>query len=248
MNNGPSIIERQALGNLLEALKKNGNGNQNFSNYMTSWFSDWNPISNSDISLQQYYKTLKKFPTNAKREIIRGVLLSWNKHHNFQILYHSINTLIYLKVCDTVEYFFIQQFYNFLSSFSKVCNNSEFITIEARNASFYTIRFYEDRLNSKGIVDFQLAPIGRGEVFCIVPWNSLLSSKTGIEEDEVLEEGTWNEIVSTEIYPLLKNEFAKQHCNWINSNWDFEVKKEQLGRGLVITMHSLYYEDLNGGF
>lgn len=251
MNGGPTIIERQTLGNLLDVLKKEGN--QEWKEFITSWFSDWSPISNSDISQYQYNKTLKNFPVNGKREIIRGVLLGWNKHHDSLTLYNCINSLIYLKVCDIVEYFFLQQFYNFLISFGKVCKNKEQIVVQPKNHSFYTIRFRKEGVYSEygasiGIIDFQLPPIGKNDTFCIIPWNSLLSAKTGLKENEVLEEETLPSIIEEEIFPLLENESAKEHCHRIESSWDFCFRKEPLGRGVVITMHSLYYKDLNNGF
>jgi len=248
MNGGPTIIERQALGNLLMVLQRKGENNNQWKNFIVRWFDDWSPICNSTISNYDYYKTLKEFPTNGKREIIRGVLLGWNEHHDTSILYNTINALIYLKVCNTVEYFFLQQFYNFLTYYSTICKSKELIKVEPKNNSFYTIRFKKDGFYSIGIVDFQLPPIGKDSLFCIVPWTGLLSAKNGIKESEILEEDTLDSIIEEEIYPLLQKEFAKKHCQWIRSKWDFSYQKEPLGRGVVITMHSLYYEDNNGLF
>lgn len=250
MSNRPTNLQREALGKLLEVLKRNGN--QRWKEFITSWFSDWEPICDSDMSQYQYYKTLKDFPIYGKREIIRGVLLGWNEHNDTLTLYNCINSLIYLKVCDTIEYFFMQQFYNFLTFYGKLCKSDEQIIIHAKDNSFYTIRFrkegvYSDYGESFGIIDFQLSPIGEDNVFCIVPWNSLLSVTTGIDEGDILDEETLSNIIG-EIYPLLNNEFAKSHCHWIDSNWDFCYRKEPLGRGVIITMHSLYYEDFNGGY
>ena len=245
---GPTIIERQALGDLLDVLLKKGDSNSKWKAFIASWFADWNPIHNSAIGRYEYYKTLKEFPAYGKREIIRGVLLGWNEHHDTQILYDTINVLIYLKLCNTIEYFFVQQFCNFLISYSSLCKSNDQIIVEPRDNSFYTIRFMEEDIFSIGAIDFQLSSIGKDNVFCIVPWGNLLSAKTGECEDEILNDDVLPYIIENEIFPLLENEFAKELCPWITSSWDFDYRKEPLGRRIIIRMHSLYYEDNNGGY
>lgn len=256
MNDGPTITERQALGNLLDSLKDtlDSTGRKEWCDYITEFFSDWEPIHNSNMDLGLYYRTLKRFPQNGKREIIRGVLLGWNEHHSFYTLYNCITKLIYLKVCDTVEYFFLQQFYNFLSHFSEICESLEQIEVTQARLKEYTIRFYHKDVNPGerypnvyGIIDFEMSKINETPRLAIVPWKGLLSAWKQIDESEVLDADNVEDFIS-DIYPLLSKEFAKTHCPWINSQWECNCHKDVYERGLVFVMHSLQYEDYNGGF
>lgn len=249
-SNGPSLLERKALGNLREVLKQKGSSSE-WKNYIHDFFEDWEPISDSDITLSQYYRTLVDFPDNAKREIIRGVIMGWNEHHDTLTLYLSITTLIYLGICDTVGYFFLQQFYNFLCKFGEVCKDDSQICVISLNNSVYTLRFRKEGEvtlygDSFGIIDFGLSRIGTKPLLFIVPSTSILSKLTGISKDKIFDEELMSGIMSEDIYPLLKNEFAKKHNRLIQSHWDFDFQKEQLSRGIVVIMHSLEYYDANG--
>lgn len=250
MTDAPTIIERKALGNLQEVLKQQGSSSE-WKDYIENFFEGWKPIVNSDITLSQYYETLNQIPVNAKREIIRAVIMGWNEHHDRLTLYQCITTLIYLGICDVPGYFFLQQLYNFLCEFGKVCKEDIQICVTSRNHSDYTLRFRKEGEymlygDSYGIIDFQLSRIGTEPLLLIVPWNSVLSKLTGISEDEILDDEIMPCIMSDDIYPLLKNEFAKKHNKLIQSNWDFDYQKERLSRGIVIIMHSLEYFDANG--
>ena len=251
MTNSPSTIEREALGSLLKVLiRKSMNHNKKWEDFITSYFADWNPIMDSDISGYRYYSTLKSFPLNAKREIIRGVLLGWNEHHDHLTLYQCITALIYLKLCGPVEYFFLQQFYSFMSYYESTCPSSDNIWIQANSNSNYRIKFLEKENepfgHNYGYIDFQMSRINEENRLAIVPTFSLLNIKENLSEDTEHDKQSMDSIVSKQIAPLLNNEFAKKHCPWIYSSWKASYRKDQFGIGVVIIMNSLEYEDKSG--
>ena len=251
MSNSPSLIERVALGNLLKVLiRQSLNHDKKWEDFITSYFADWNPIMDSDISGYRYYSTLKSFPLNAKREIIRGVLLGWNEHHDHLTLYQCIITLIYLKLCGPVEYFFLQQFYNFMSYYESICPSCKNIWIQDINNSQYRVRFHKKENSpfndNYGVIDFQLSDINDVEKLAIVPTFTLLNIKENILEDTEHDQQSMDAIVSEQIIPLLNNEFAKKHCTRIYSSWKVSYRQELCGNLLVLIMHSLEYEDYNG--
>lgn len=219
MNSSLTEIERQALGNLLGVLK--GHGNAQWRTFITDWFDCWEPIEKSGISLSQYYRTLKSLSLETKRGIMTGVLLGWNEHHSFLTLYSCINSLIYLKVCETAEYFSMQQFYNFMTFFADLCQDEKQIEVTfSRRQWLYTIRFYkEESLETYGIIDFQLAPPeSSDQIVAIVPWYGLLKNKLDLHDCEEFDEDLISSVVE-DLYPILQKEFAKTHCHWIYSNW-----------------------------
>ena len=251
MNNSPSRIEREALGNLLKVLiKQSKNHDKSWENFITSYFSNYEPIMDSDINGYKYYSTLKAFPLNAKREIIRGVLLGWNEHHDHLTLYQCITTLIYLKLCGPVEYFFMQQFYNFISYYESICPSCKNIWIQANSNSNYRIRFLEKENepfgHNYGYIDFQMSPVNEDNRLAIVPTFTLLNIKGNLPENTEHDKQSMDSIVSEQIVPLLNDEFAKEHCPWIYSSWKASYRKDQFGIGLVLIMNSLEYEDSNG--
>ena len=239
----PSVLERQALGTLFDVLtKQNPVG---YENYFWNSFEEWEPIKDTEMPPQKYYSTLKGIPHHAKRVIIQSVLLGWNKHHDKYTLYQGITTLIYLKICEVSEYFFLQQVYNFLTYFEDVCSSDEFIEIESHAPNKYTIRFWKDNSlthinGTHGIIDFELEPYGTDPLVAIVPWYDLINSYFGREDILNEEDLKW---LMGELYPVIDNEFAKKHSPWINSSWDFDFYDEQLHRGIVIILHSLEYVD-----
>ena len=242
----PSVLERQALGTLFNVLtEQNPLG---YGNYFWNDFEEWEPIKDAEIPPQKYYSTLKGIPHHAKRVIIQSVLLGWNKHHDIYTLYQGITTLIYLKICETSEYFFLQQIYNFLIYFKDVCGSDEFIEIESHRPNEYTIRFWKDNSwnhtnGTHGIVDFQLEPYGADPLMAIVPWYGLINSQFGREDTFNNEEEL--KYLMNDLYPIINNEFAKKHCPWINSSWDFDYHNDKFNRGIVIILHSLEYTDNN---
>ncbi len=251
MDNSPSITEREALGKLLKVLiRKSMNHDKKWEEFITSYFAEWNPIMDSDISDYRYYSTLKSFPLNPKRAIIRGVLLGWNEHHDHLTLYNCITTLIYLKLCGPVEYFFLQQFYNFLSYYESVCPSCKNIWIQANSNSHYIIRFLEKENepfgHNYGGIEFKMFSENGESKLAIIPTFTLLNIKGYLPEDTEHDKHSMDSIVSEQIVPLLNNEFAKEHCPWIYSSWKASYQKDQFGIRLVLIMNSLEYEDSNG--
>ena len=106
MADGPSLLQRQAIGNLMTVITNDHP--TVWGNYLWEQMKGWNIIANSDISLHDYYYELKHIPDWPKRSIVYTILMSWNYHHNLQTLYDAINKLIYLKVCNATEYFLMQ--------------------------------------------------------------------------------------------------------------------------------------------
>ncbi len=247
MADGPTLLQRQAIGKLVTVItKKNPTI---WGNYLWEQFESWDIIANSDISLYDYYYELKHIPDWPKRSIVYTVLMSWNYHHNMQTLYNAINTLIYLKVCNSTEYYLMQYMFNFLQYFSTLCKNINTIEIQQNmfNRDTFTLRFWKDdcHLDTHGIVDFQFSPVGKEPQIAIVPWFGLINEKTNHRYNYNTQQGI-DDLVNTEFLPLLQKEFAKKHCPWIYSNLRFGYQKERLDRGLVILLSSLEYEDSNG--
>lgn len=248
MNNEPSLKERQALGNLIKVLESK---NYELKEYYRESFDAWDPIYDSGISGYQYYKTLKDFPIHAKRCIIQTALLGWNIHKDLLTLHETITSLIYLDLCGPAEYYFMQIFNSLIRSFGSKLDDLSFIEIESYKVSDYTIRFWKDDTYDRdtyGIIDFQLHPTNTEPVLAIVPWNSLLRTvfelHSGDEDDELSDDEI--EDVTTQLYSIFNNEWVKTHCPWIQSDWDFQYQKEQMGRGVVYILHSLRYYNSNG--
>lgn len=247
MADGPSLLQRQAIGDLITVITKNNP--TIWGNYLWEQFESWNIIANSDISSYDYYYELKHLPDWPKRSIVYTILMSWNYHHDLQVLYDAINKLIYLKVCNATEYFLMQYMFNILQYFSTVCENINTIEIQQNifNRDMFTLRFWKDnsRLDTHGIVDFQFNSVGKEPRIAIVPWFNLIDKKTNHRYNYNTQHGI-DDLVNTEFVPLLLNEFAKKHCPWIYSNLRFGYQKENLDRGVVIILSSLEYEDMNG--
>ena len=180
MADGPSLLQRKAIGNLMAAITKDNS--TVWGNYLWEQMANWNIIANSDISLYDYYYELKHLPNWPKRSIVYTVLMSWNYHHNLQTLYNAINKLIYLKVCNVTEYFLMQYMFNFLQYFSTVCKNVNTIEIQQNmfNRDMFTLRFWQDNRHSEthGIVDVQFSSVGKEPRIAIVPWFNLIDKKT----------------------------------------------------------------------
>lgn len=250
MGNEPSIIERQALGNLIKVLESK---NVELERYYSNSFEEWNPIFDSGISGYDYYKTLKDFPLYAKRCIIQTALVGWRWHRDLHTLYDTINTLIYLDICGPAEYYFMQILYNIINRFGNELGDIPFIEIESYKVTDYTVRFWKDELGSYGggtygIVDFQLHDARVEPVLAVVPWNSVLRNVFHIasdDEDNELDEYDIEDVTS-QLYGLFKEEWVKTHCPWIQSDWDFQYQKEKMGRGIVYILHSLKYYNSNG--
>lgn len=243
--NGPSISQRQALGNLADVLTSKKP--VVFKNYFKDFFEEWNPIYDSNISGYSYYKAIKDFPLNVKRYIVQAVLKGWNLHKDLLTLYETINTLIYLDVCGPAEYYFMQIAYNMLSDFSDKLDCQPFVEIQSYTNSKYTMRFWKDvkRYDTYGIIDFELHNEHQPPLLAVVPWFDLLKNVYEYDEEEEFDEETIDE-VTQEIYPLFENEFAKKHCHRIQSEWDFGMQEEQFGRGILYIFHSLKYVNHNG--
>lgn len=248
MQEGPTLLQRKAIGRMINFIQSSNP--TKWGTWLWEDLENWNIENGDDISLFQYYSTLKSLPPHPKREIINSILDGWNHHHDIKTLYDSIISLICLKVCNSSEYFLLQQIFNFLTYFSDVCesDNDIFITRNPRN-HIYTLRFTKGEGiygASHGIIDFQLNDYNQDPIVAIVPWYSLLSVKYVIPDELDFDESDIEDFVANNLYSIIKNEFAKKHCPWIYSNWEIDVKEDKLKRGIVIILHSLEYEDNNG--
>lgn len=248
MNNEPSIIERQALGNLVKVLESK---NYSLKKYYRDSFEGWDPIYDSGISGTKYYRTLKNFPLHAKRCIIQTALKGWNIHKDLLTLHDTITSLIYLDLCGPAEYYFMQILNSLISSYGSELGDLQYIEIESYRVSDYTIRFWKDDSfdrDTYGIIDFQLHDVNTEPVLAIVPWNSLLRKVYDLPSDDENDELSEDEIedVTGQLYEIFSKEWVKTHCPWIRSNWDFQYQKEQMGRGVVYILHSLSYYNPNG--
>ena len=244
MNNRPEFVDREALGNLVDALVANA---PMLEEYYRDSFSGWDPIYGSDISLATYYATLKKFPLFAKRYIIMVVLDGWNLHKDFLKFHDSILLLIYLDLCGPAEYYMMQIIYNFMNSYGEILNDLPFIELECDERSFthYWLIFYGDskkRINY-GEILFELHDQNIEPILAIVPTFRILR-KTLFNNREI----EFNDIeiykVIHNISNIIENEWVKEHCSWIKSRWDFAYKKKDIG--ILYQLQSLSYMNLNG--
>lgn len=242
MNDKPTIIERKALGNLLEILYQGDSPKWN--SYIKNYFENWNPIYDQ-IPSSLYCSTLASFPQNVKRTICKGVILGWNEHQELSTLYQVVTSLINLKVCDTTIYFFLQEFYNFIVYFKEVSESINHIMVTSRINGF-TLRFlkpnqYSIYGDTYGTIDFQLSHIKEEPFLIIAPSKEILVKKLGLSFDDNDDASC----IMENLYPILNNEFIKRHNPCINSNWDFGYNFHHNGH-FVITMHSLQYSVNNG--
>ena len=251
MDDRPSLIERQALGNLIKVLESKSS---ELKGYFSNDFKEWNPIYDSGITGQRYYHTLREFPLYAKRCIIQSTLLGWNYHHDLRALYETLNTLIYLKLCGPAEYLFIQIIYNFIASYGDILNDYEYIEVESYEVNRYTLRFWKDdsiMRDTYGIIIFELHDSKKEPSLAVVPWNSLLRNvydlhDTGDDFDALSKEDI--DEITMRIGNIFKDEWALRHCPWIQSSWECGVGKEPLDRGIVFILKSIKYLDPNGCF
>ena len=240
MSNGPSIQERQALGNLAQVLTaKNPSA---YGSYFMDFFRGWEPIYNSGISDATYYRVLKQFPLNVKRFMVQAVLLSWNNHKDLTTLYESINTLIYLDLCGPAEYYLMQIAYNMIASYGSKLKCLPYIEIQSYRNSEYTLRFWKEQgymADTYGIVDFQLHSESREPLLVVVPWYGFLREVYKILTNRDFVGATENDICA-KMMDLFNKEFAKKHCPWIRSSWGCDYAKEPMNRGMMFYIHPTY--------
>lgn len=245
MQEGPSILQRQAVGNMIQHITDTHS--VEWGNWLFESLQDWNLLPHSNISLSDYYNTLSTLPDFPKRILCQIIIMGWNEHHDLRTLYDSINTLIYLKVCGPSEYFFLHQVYNFISHFRKVCNDDKKIFIQQHNIHKYTIRFTEDGHmmgESLALVDLEMSRTTDAPMVVVVPWYFSFDNLKGLPEGTSQEEPTL-EFVQDEVLPIICNEFAKKHCRWIYSNCDFSFRNDP-GVAPIIFLNNIEYTNNNG--
>lgn len=248
MEEGPSLLQRQAIGNLLQTITNNHP--TEWKNWLFDSLADWNLLPNSDISLSEYYNTLANLPAYPKRLLCQIVIMGWNEHHDLLTLYDSINSLIYLKVCGPSEYFFMQQVYNFIAYFKDVCDDYSKIFIQEHNPHKYTLRFTEDGHmmgKSLALVDLEMSRTTDAPMVVVVPWYISFDNLNGLPEGTTQSQiQSTSDFIESEIMPIICNEFAKRHCSWIYSNCDFSFRNHPHGVAPIIFLNNIEYVDGNG--
>lgn len=249
MSTGPTLLERQAIGNMLQHITENHK--KQWGNWLFEQFKDWNLLPNSNVPLEQYYYTLANIPPHPKRVICQFIVLGWNIHHDLHTLYDSIVSLIYLKICGPSEYFFLQQIYNFIVHFRSVCDNDANIFIEQHNLHRYGIRFFGDMDETLALVDINMNPTKEDPGVTIIPWYVSFDNLNGLEVHTTRKQvQSAQDFVLSEVMPVIKKEFAKTHCPWIYSNFKFSVKCDPdhyptYGMAPIISLNNLVYQDDN---
>lgn len=244
-----TLKQRQALGNLMEVFQENGPAE--WKEFVAENFADWQPITSSGIDVGDYFSALRTLHSDVKTGIIGVVLYGWNTHHNWSLFYDLINKCIYLKLCGAVEYFLVQQVFNFMEYFSSVCKSAEQIHLQLKRNAI-TIRFHKEGEkpmfgDSYGLLDFELPPVGDSTKFlAIAPWFDLMKVKLGLPESHEFTDAEIDRIMGNDYLPLLRNEFAKRHCPWIYSSFEYGCRFVKTNPNLCIAMVCLEYVDNNG--
>lgn len=246
MSDGPSLIQRQAVGNMIQYITDNHRGK--WGNWLFESLEDWHLLPNSNISLSQYYSTLANLPDFPKRILCQIVIMGWNEHHDLHTLYDSINSLIYLKVCGPSEYFFLHQVYNFIAHLRKVCDDDKKIFIQEHNIHKYTIRFTKDGHmmgESLALVDLEMSRTTDAPMVVVVPWYISFDNLNNLAEGPSQSKPIM-EFVEDEVLPIICNEFAKNHCKWIYSNCDYSFRNHPHGVATIVFLNNIEYVDYNG--
>lgn len=246
MADGPTLLQRQAIGNMFQTITDN-HPNE-WGNWLFESLDDWDLLPNSNISPSDYYSTLANLPSFPKRILCQIVIMGWNEHHDLHTLYDSINSLIYLKVCGPSEYFFMQEVYNFISKFSPVSGDDSKIFIQQHNIHKYTLRFTKDGHmmgESLALVDLEMSRTTDDPMVVVVPWYMSFDNLDGVPEGSAKSKPT-REFIEDRIMPIISNEFAKRHCRWIYSNCDFSFRNHPNGCAPIIFMNNIEYVDGNG--
>lgn len=248
MNEGPTLLQRQAVGNLIQHITNNHDSE--WGNWLFDALNDWELIPNSQISPYEYYKTLSELPAFPKRIICQLVVMGWNHHHDLQTLHDSITTLIYLKVCGPSEYFFLHQIYNFITHFRKVCNDDKKIFVQEHNIHKYTIRFTSDG-NMMGealaLVDLEMSKTSEQPKVVVAPWFYSFDNLNGHPEGTSASKPIV-EFIEEQVLPIISNEFAKRHCPWINTNCMLRFREDPFGNTPIIFLTDIVYINNNGNF
>ena len=249
MASGPTLLQRQAIGKLFQHITNEHSAT--WGNYLFESLEDWNLLPNSDISRSQYYSTLANLPSHPKRVICQIVIMGWNEHHNIQTLYDSIISLIYLKVCGPAEYLFLQQIYNFIIHFKSVCDDVKNIYINQLGLHQYNIVF-EKNYETLAVIDIKMNHPSTDPGLDIIPWFVSFDNLKGLERHTTRTQiQSINDFVSNEVMPIIDNEFAKTHCPWIYSSYEYKVKCDPddyftCGMAPIITIFNIEYVDNNG--
>lgn len=215
--NRPTLIQRQAIGNMLQHIT-DGHP-EKWGNWFFETLEDWDLLPKSNLSASEYYTTLANLPAFPKRILCQLIIMGWNEHHDYLALYESIITLIQLKVCGPCEYIFIQQVYNFIEHFKDVCDEDRKIFIQQHNINKYSIRFTEDGHimgETLALVELEMSPTTDAPTVVIAPWYFSFDNLKGLPEGFSQNESDI-EFVNKEVVPIISNEFAKRHCRWIHS-------------------------------
>lgn len=246
MSDGPSIIERQAIGRLIESLKKLTPNEWHlfnapaigWKNYLDSKFQMWNPIPYSDLSHEDFLMTMRDIvPVGAKWSIIiRTIYDGFNYHHDIRALKETIITLIQSKVCSASEYYALTFIFNTLLLFKDTCININSIKLSGwGNANCKTC-----------IIDFGYH--GSVEIFIYPTTNNidilfpfpLLESRFHQQLDHYVMDFYSRKTLS-QINIKLTDEFAKQELASIYSNatCSFGIVREK--DSLAIAYRNLEY-------
>lgn len=246
MEERPTLIQRQAIGNMIQYITDIHS--TEWGNWLFESLDDWMLLPNSDISLSQYYETLANLPAFPKRVLCQIVVMGWNEHHDLLTLYDSINSLIYLKVCGPSEYFFLHQVYNFINHFREVCNDDSKIFIQKHNIHNYTIRFTEDGHmmgHSLALIDIEMSRTTERPMVVVAPWYISFDNLNNLPEG-TSQAKPITQFVKDEVLPIICNEFAKIHCRRIYSHCDFSISNHPYGEAPMIFLNNIEYVNNNG--
>lgn len=250
MADEPTLLQRQAIGNMFDFITKSHNAQ--WGNYLFDTLEEWHLLPNSDISAYNYYSTLQNLPDWPKRIIVQIVLNGWNEHHDLLTLYDSINTLIALGVCGPSEYLLMHQVYNFIQYFRDLCDNDKDIILNEANINCYSLLFtkngsmmnwrYAERL---AVVDISMSKIDHAPLVIVAPTYFSFLRKLGLADDYEFDEWGKKELIIDKILPIVSNEFAKKHCHWIYTDYKIKYEDSPTKDAPLIVLSEIQYINNN---
>lgn len=241
MPDGPTLLQRQAIGNMFKTIT-DAHPNS-WGNWLFETLEDWGLLPNSDISISQYYDTLVNLPAFPKRIICQIITMGWNEHHDLQAFYDAITTLIYLKVCGPSEYFFLHQVYNFIKHFRRLSGKDKNIFIQRHNVNKYTIRFTSDGHvmgEALALVELEMSKTSEAPMVVVSPWFMSFDNLADNPEGTAQSQPT-QKFIEDEILPIICNEFAKRHSRRIFSNYEMRFRLHPYAEAPMVFLTNLQY-------
>lgn len=185
------------------------------------------------LSLTAYYRELMNLPADTKRVVIQNVILAWNSNKNPLTLYESLQKIIYLKICNIVEFHFINVFYNVFAYFGGL--NNQDVQIVSLHPYYYTIEFgnFNNISIHMSTLDEPKQYVGFS-VECEL-LESRFPNASGMDVNDFKP-----------LFDYILDYSSKNHCHWIQYRSTLSANFFAYIPGLVIEVVDLEYFDGSG--